>query len=121
MKRNMKYYKLCYIEDSFAYFTSLALCLQWGDDWDDAPYECNAGAPYNDKGDVIKVAYESRLGTPAERNIIMSVEEINKGLIAWLSSEYLSTKFLEIYAGTTLDKFIEVIQKDGGVVYLPAK
>ena len=38
-----------------AYFTPLALEDQWGDDWDDAPYDCNAGSPYdhmhNEKGE----------------------------------------------------------------------
>ena len=29
-------YKLCYIENSFAYFTTQDLDKQWGDDWDDA-------------------------------------------------------------------------------------
>ena len=28
-----------------AYFTPLAMEDQWGDDWDDAPYEHNAGSP----------------------------------------------------------------------------
>ena len=39
-------YKLCYIEKNFAYFTTQDLEKQWGDDWDDAPYEHNAGTPY---------------------------------------------------------------------------
>lgn len=39
-------YKLCYVEDNFAYFTTKELKDQWGDDWNDAPYEHNAGEPY---------------------------------------------------------------------------
>lgn len=39
-------FKLCYVEGCFAYFTTAALDSQWGDDWDDAPYEHNAGRPY---------------------------------------------------------------------------
>lgn len=49
--------KLCYIsgesdydkpgpQEFYAYFTTQALSEQWGDDWNDAPYECNAGSPY---------------------------------------------------------------------------
>ena len=38
--------KLCYVEGNIAYFTTQDLDKQWGDDWDDAPYEHNAGLPY---------------------------------------------------------------------------
>jgi hypothetical protein len=37
---------LCYVDGSFAFFTTQAIEQQWGDDWDDAPYEHNAGDPY---------------------------------------------------------------------------
>jgi hypothetical protein len=39
-------YKLCYVSGSFAWFTTQELSKQWGDDWNDAPYEHNAGSPY---------------------------------------------------------------------------
>lgn len=38
--------RLCYVEGDWAYFTTQPLDKQWGDDWDDAPYEHNAGEPY---------------------------------------------------------------------------
>ena len=38
---------LCYVAGNFAYFTTKPLSEQWGDDWDDAPYEHNAGTPYS--------------------------------------------------------------------------
>jgi hypothetical protein len=34
-----------------AYFTPIPLEKQWGDDWDDAPYEHNAEVPYDDAYD----------------------------------------------------------------------
>ena len=37
---------LCYVKGPWAYFTTQPLKKQWGDDWDDAPYEHNAGEPY---------------------------------------------------------------------------
>lgn len=37
---------LCYVNGSWAWFTSKPLSEQWGDDWNDAPYEHNAGRPY---------------------------------------------------------------------------
>lgn len=43
---NEQKYKLCYVKDNFAYFTTRDLDKQWGDDWNDAPYEHNAGRPY---------------------------------------------------------------------------
>lgn len=36
---------LCYVDGGKAYFTTQKLEDQWGDDWDDAPYEHNAGIP----------------------------------------------------------------------------
>lgn len=41
-------FRLCYIDDdtATAYFTTQPLAEAWGDDWDDAPYEHNAGTPY---------------------------------------------------------------------------
>ena len=39
-------YKLCYVDGPWAYFTTQDLKRQWGDDWNDAPYERNAGTPY---------------------------------------------------------------------------
>ena len=37
---------LCYIDGPWAYFTTRPVAEQWGDYWDDAPYEHNAGEPY---------------------------------------------------------------------------
>lgn len=48
----MEGYKLCYVNRTLhgdyvnLYFTSKELEDQWGDDWDDVPYEHNAGRPY---------------------------------------------------------------------------
>ena len=38
---------LCYVDGCWAYFTTQRLDHQWGDDWNDAPYEHNAGPPYD--------------------------------------------------------------------------
>ncbi|OGN14800.1 MAG: hypothetical protein A3J47_00270 [Candidatus Yanofskybacteria bacterium RIFCSPHIGHO2_02_FULL_43_22] len=37
---------LCFVEGNTAYFTTQELSKQWGDDWNDAPYEHNAERPY---------------------------------------------------------------------------
>lgn len=38
----------------YLYFTN-DMNKQWGDDWDDAPYEHNAEIPYDDKTDIIRI------------------------------------------------------------------
>lgn len=85
----LQYFKLCFVKDNFAYFTTKPLSEQWGDDWNDIPYECNAGIPYeDDRSEIIKVAYTGSLSTPSTvfRSSEFSVEEINSGNIAWLRS-----------------------------------
>lgn len=113
---------LCYIEDNFAYFTN-NLKDQWGDDWDDKPYEHNAGPPYeNDEFKITKLAFQSELETPAERfgiNSPYSVQDINNKKTPWLSGKtYNTIKSIEIYAGTTVEEFIDVILNSGGEIYL---
>lgn len=41
-----KKYYLCYVDGNKAWFTDNWEHI-WGDDWNDAPYEYNAGNPYN--------------------------------------------------------------------------
>lgn len=125
--------KLCYVKGPWAYFTSIEVTKQWGDDWDDAPYEHNAGEPYDDHVDpekrnhvpheVMKVAWEGPYETPADRagsNSPWSVQAINRGDIAWLiPSRWEKTSAEPIHAGTLLGDFIRKVREAGGVVYLP--
>ena len=46
-------YKLCYVDRNKAWFTN-NFEKQWGDDWDDAPYEHNAGLPYDHWSELIE-------------------------------------------------------------------
>ena len=130
-KPSMKNYKLCYIDRNFAYFTTQELSKQWGDDWNDAPYEHNASEPYgpimdsdyNEDGtpkwEIYKVAYDyCGAETPAElagSNSRYSVEAINNKLIPWLT-KYPDKK---LYAGASVEEFITFIEECGGTVYLP--
>jgi len=118
-----KTFKLCYVETPFAYFTTARLSEQWGDDWDDAPYEHNAERPYTDKGEIITVAYTGELLTPADghSNSPYSVKEINSGGIAWLRSPKWSAAQVVIFAGATLGEFVAKVRSTGGEVYLPYK
>jgi len=136
---------LCYVEGSWAYFTTQTLDKQWGDDWDDAPYEHNAGRPYdagryyyadgtikpipsdwNDDGTpkwrIYTVAFEGNLYPPCDEgpNSNYCVRDINTGAVAWLRSQYANPPIV-IPAGTTLRDFIGLVQRAAGVVYLPVE
>lgn len=121
---------LCYVKGSWAYFTTRKLSEQWGDDWNDAPYEHNAGTPYeysdHDKKEgrepwqIVKVAWDGDFEPPSEGhcNSPWSVEQINAGAVAWLrTSRWRSGKPVIIPAGTTLERFCELIREGGGTVY----
>lgn len=45
--QEFNHFKLCFIENGVAFFTTKDVTEQWGDDWNDAPYEYNAGSPYS--------------------------------------------------------------------------
>lgn len=121
---------LCYVEDQWAYFTTQPLDKQWGDDWDDCPFECNSGRPYShhpgyDQGrepwEIVKVAWDGSFYTPGEghTNGHWSVKAINAGGIAWLRPDpYCSTHKVFIMAGTPLSEFIEKVKSVGGKVYV---
>lgn len=103
--------------DGVAYFTTQKLSDQWGDDWNDAPYESNAGWPYepcwhnvhpkggklctcgackrdwNEDGTpkwaIYKVRWGGRYALPKDGhfNSPYSVQGINEGEVAWLRWE----------------------------------
>ncbi len=132
---------LCYVEKNFddgvAYFTTQNIKEQWGDDWNDAPYEHNAGKPYDDhKFDawkIIKIPFcvdgfevAKSLKTTENGDIVVinytnspySVEMINNKEIPWLHSCYASDK-VSIFAGETIIEFVKKIKDFKGEVYFP--
>ena len=114
MKDNLK---LCYVDPPWAYFTSQDLDKQWGDDWNDAPYEHNAEEPYTGEGwEIVKVAYNCDLRTPAHNylNSPFSVEQINAQQVPWL---WTWDNAVTIHAGASLDGFVKAIKAIGGDVY----
>jgi hypothetical protein len=112
---------LCYVKDCWAYFTNKPLAEQWGDDWNDAPYEHNAGLPYQDSpGQITKIAWEAEMYQPCDfhRNSPWSVEQINAGAVAWLTTpSYIKSPRVIIPAGVALTQFKELIGIAGGLVY----
>lgn len=142
----MKHWKLCYIDKQTAYFTTQQLSNQQGDDWDDVPYEHNAGAPYtaairyymnggsekiasdwNDdatpKWEICQVKFELDYcyATPAQQagtNSIYSVEMINRGDVPWITGGSWPKKHLVVWAGTSMENFKHMVQRAGGKIFV---
>ena len=124
--------KLCYVSGDWAYFTTQDVTEQWGDDWNDAPYEHNAGAPYKqcrdnrERGEepwqIFEVPFESGRVTPDEAilNSKYSVQDINRGDVPWLRSpSWMSEPGIPIMAGTTFKDFAGIINREGGRLFVP--
>ncbi|MCA9368433.1 hypothetical protein KC887_09365 [Candidatus Kaiserbacteria bacterium] len=124
MSDTQQEFKLCYIEDNYAFFTTKPLDTQWGDDWNDAPYEHNAGYPYafdahdRDRGYkpwcIMSVEFICHaLKTPRDGylNSPYTVQGINKKEVPWLSNETT-----QIWAGCSIGEFTKLIKEAGGAV-----
>lgn len=125
-------YKLCYVDGNEAWFTS-DWKNQWGDDWDDRPYEHNAGTPYshyfdeNNKEHKIKlkkIYFDMYKGVVKEPrygllNSPYSVQDINSKRCPWLIIE--QDKPYYIFAGTSYTNFVKTIEELGGKIYVPKK
>ena len=125
-------------KELYAYFTPIELSEQWGDDWNDAPYEHNAGSPYDD----IIVETEEKNGlkfaTKVEHyGIIMipfavksfyyklpkdydycgnsnfSVDMINSGAVAWIydPADGKMKNMTSIHAGCTIYEFLQKLKR----------
>ena len=126
-----KTFKLCYIEDNgslkIAFFSQKNPSSVIGSDWDDRPYDCNAGRPYtstNPKDEIIEVVFQSSYDTPADLancNSNYSVDMINKGFTPWLLARYGDTQASPIFAGISIEDFIKKIKKVHGKVYVEEK
>lgn len=122
-------YRLCYVEPdgNKAYFTS-NLEKQWGDDWDDKPYEHNAGTPYNgcyEDGKRIPIKLKEiffelpwlwEMPCSNTTNSNYSVEDINHGIVPWITKDDTY-----IFAGISYNDFIKQIEELGGKIYIPKK
>jgi hypothetical protein len=125
-------YRLCFVDGPWAYFADAEPTEMWGDDWNDAPHDCNAGTPYVREGQqVVRVAFDgdwTTVGQGAfggyvkERWGWLCVERINRGEAPWmvqLNYGSLDTDPIrfEIHAGTTLGNFKLIVREAGGHVY----
>jgi hypothetical protein len=130
---------LCFIKDNTAYFTTQELSKQTGDDWDDAPYEHNAGRPYkpfrpvredwNEDGtpkwEISEVLFQTDLVTPDEYHYGSSsycVEDINAKYVPWLATaKYSGDPKVVIHAGVTITEFKRLIRSAGGKIFVEEK
>lgn len=122
--------KLCYVDGDCAYFTTLPVREQWGDDWNDRPYDCNAGRPYpwastnKEKYQLFVAYWAAPLKDPRQVdwacsiNINLSVLDINSGMVPWLQTTggIDRPKHVLIFAGTTFDEFVRAVRELGGTV-----
>jgi hypothetical protein len=113
--------RLCYVDDheSLVYFTDKPLVgpnAVWGDDWDDAPYEHNAGLPYDW---TARYAYfDASIYTPCAdmNNSPWSVANINSGQMPWLRRVDGDLDYPhQLYAGASVADFLAFVDAAGGV------
>jgi hypothetical protein len=121
-------YKLCYISGNKAFFTTQALSKQSGDDWDDVPYEHNAGSPSEWHREFDKDTKEWSIAalyfdvpwgkTPCYEhcNSPYSVDMINKKVVPWLIIDSMSDE-TKCYAGMKYLDFVDAIISHNGKVY----
>ena len=114
---NYEEYRLCFVKDSWAYFTARPLCEVSGNDWDDAPYQYNAGPPCTrDGGDIYKVAWDGNFDLPHDTPG-WSADQINAGAAPWLTEWVTYGTGVVIAADVTLVEFRALIKKGDGAVY----
>lgn len=112
-------FKLCYVDRNCismsgvvaVFFTDQTLDKQGGDDWNDVPYEHNAGAPYVHHGENVKVVetdYKFETPDHGYLNSRYSVDMLNRGAHPWLSDHATQTY---IQAGCTYEQFVSIIEQ----------
>lgn len=113
--------KLCYADEKFLWFTNTPIDKVWGDDWNDAPYEHNAGEPYSEFGPFTKIAIDHGYDLPSEGmlNSNWSVEDINTGAVAWVRLRFWGgRKDICFSAGDELQDVLTRCEEAGIEVYV---
>lgn len=113
-------FRLCYVDGNIMYFTD-NFEKQWGDDWDDAPYECNAEPPYERRpgmeelsgaGNIVIASYydkacDIKLPCSDYGNSPYSVQDINLGAVPWVFKRGCGG----LYGGATLAEAMAFCRK----------
>jgi hypothetical protein len=125
-------------KEFYAYFTPKPLYEQWGDDWNDAPYEYNAEIPYDDvileteekdglkwatkidHYDIIQIPFAVKsfyYKLPKDYsyggNSPFSVDMINSGAVAWIydPADGKMENMTSIQAGCTIYEFLQKLKR----------
>lgn len=118
---------LCFVSNYSFGFRCLSVWLtdnlakQWGDDWDDVPYEHNAGEPYEARkdGDPKPVQFivvgDYRTPDRNHSNSPYSVQSINKKAHPWLVGDARDSH-QSLYAGATLEELKAFVSATGGLL-----
>lgn len=115
-------YQLCFARDNVLHFTD-NFENQWGDDWDGAPANCNAGEPYGydevmyggkNCGHIRYIGFSGGCCDYESVNRY-SVEEINRLRLPWLSSGW-GRYMTVLKAGATMEEAEKFLQ-DCGAYY----
>lgn len=121
---------LCYVDGDWAYFSEAPPTDVYGDDWNDAPHDCNAGEPYR-QFETFKVAFDGDLEivgvNDRDRWGYLSVDDINDGKAPWLVQVLYGKRPLDdnghlplgvqIDGGTPYAEFKDLVAETGGCVY----
>jgi hypothetical protein len=142
---------LCYVFEPWtstqvnrvAYFTTQPLAEAWGDDWNDSPYDCNAGRPYTwrrtryaKQPDAtyktepnpqppwreFEAEFTGPFDTPAVLafNTPYCVQDINDGKIPWLWTDSDGRgPSVVVNAGVSFTRFRTLVRRAGGTVGRP--
>ena len=105
-------------KEFMAYFTPISMDEQWGDDWDDAPYEYNAGIPKIEILQVPSAIKSYNFSLPNDfaygGNSPFAVADINHGAVAWIYdvvSRKTNSKYVAIQGGDDLETFADKIDR----------
>lgn len=136
--------RLCYVEYEgavgVAWFTDRPVDGRqvYGDDWNDAPHNCNAGEPYHKFGPFLRLCFEGAnlelvgtcdRGGGVGRWGYLSVDQINAGEAPWLAQiRYgapadgeLIPLGVVVPAGISPSDFTLLIREAGGRIYVELK
>jgi hypothetical protein len=93
---------------------------QWGDDWNDAPYEHNAGRPYTHETKPVMYLVQGDYILPDDGylNSPYSVQSINRRAVAWLRHEG-EHSWRHLFGGDDFESFESFLLSTNGRIVCP--
>ena len=102
-----------------------------GDDWNDVPYEANAGRPYDRDCTVRRVVVDlgpwmatpmARASDEGKSNSSLSADDVNAGEAFWLATgvrawEPKDVPRVQVAAGETAERVVRAVEAAGGTVF----